>query len=460
MPTQIPGSDDHNPLGTPIEQVSVEGFKSIGTRQTIRVKPLTLLAGANSSGKSSMLQPLLLLKQTLESSYDPGALRLDGPNVSFTSGQQLLSRSGLAGPTLTFDVSLSLGNQGSITLRFELVPNKGFLIALQETSRHGRTLKLTSQSPITDLLSFLEGDLRRSLTEAELHSLGSDLRIYRDRSLLRVLIPQDVLGRAVDARRHLPNIDLIWKSIRAVIHVPGLRGRPERTYPRAAYEEFFAGVFDPYVATAVLEWQRRGDQDRLQALNQDLQDLGLASFVEAVAPNDVEIELHVGRLPVKATNARAATSIAAKNEDRVSVADVGFGVSQTLPVVVALHAARPGQLVYIEQPELHLHPRAQVAMARVLARAANRGVRVVAETHSSLILRGVQTTVAQGELHPDRVALHWFEREGEHGSTQITSAQLDRDGSFGDWPEDFDDVILSSEAAYLDAVEFQERQAC
>ena len=89
-------------------------------------------------------------------------------------------------------------------------------------------------------------------------------------------------------------------------------------------------------------------------------------------------------------------------EDLVSIADVGFGISQTLPVIVALLAAEPGQLVYIEQPEIHLHPRAQMAMAKILADAANRGVRVVAETHSSLLLLGIQSLVAEGKLSPDK----------------------------------------------------------
>ena len=78
-------------------------------------------------------------------------------------------------------------------------------------------------------------------------------------------------------------------------------------------------------------------------------------------------------------------------KDLVSIADVGFGVSQTLPVVVASAPRSQEQLVYIEQPEIHLHPRGQVAMARLLVNAARRGARVVAETHSSLILLAVQT---------------------------------------------------------------------
>ncbi|MHB1424491.1 MAG: AAA family ATPase, partial [Gemmataceae bacterium] len=64
-----------------ITEIQVGGFKSISDDQMIEIRPLTILAGANSSGKSSMMQPLLLLKQTLEAPYDPGPLLLNGPNV-------------------------------------------------------------------------------------------------------------------------------------------------------------------------------------------------------------------------------------------------------------------------------------------------------------------------------------------------------------------------------------------
>lgn len=133
------------------------------------------------------------------------------------------------------------------------------------------------------------------------------------------------------------------------------------------------------------------------------------------------------------------------------VADVGFGVSQTLPVVVALLAARPGQLVYLEAPEIHLHPVAQLASGGLVKRAVDRGVTVVVETHSALFLQSVQTHVARGEISPDDVAMHWFTRDLRSGYTDIHTAELADDGSFGDWPEDFYDVHLDAEAAYLDA---------
>ena len=108
-------------------------------------------------------------------------------------------------------------------------------------------------------------------------------------------------------------------------------------------------------------------------------------------------------------------------------------------------------MVYIEQPELHLHPRAQVALASVLADAAKRGVRVVIETHSSLLLQSVMTLIAQEELDHKDVMLHWFSRD-EEGFTKVDSVEPDRNGAYGEWPEDFGDVELDIMGKYLNAV--------
>jgi AAA15 family ATPase/GTPase len=80
------------PIDQGITEISVQGFKSLSEESRIEIRPLTILAGANSSGKSSIMQPLLLMKQTLEAVYDPGTLLINGPNVKFTSGDQLFSK--------------------------------------------------------------------------------------------------------------------------------------------------------------------------------------------------------------------------------------------------------------------------------------------------------------------------------------------------------------------------------
>ena len=85
-------------------------------------------------------------------------------------------------------------------------------------------------------------------------------------------------------------------------------------------------------------------------------------------------------------------------------------------------------------------------------------MKIVAETHSTLLLTAIQTLVAKGELKPELVKLHWFQRDPKTRMTQVTPADLDENGAFGDWPEDFDDVILKTESAYLDAVEGRQVQ--
>src|SRR5262249_9214243 len=85
----------------PIQSIIVGGFKSIAAARTIELRPLTLFAGANSSGKSSVMQPLLLWKQPLEATYDPGPLLLNGQNVKFTSFEQLRSAGRRVGEPVT-----------------------------------------------------------------------------------------------------------------------------------------------------------------------------------------------------------------------------------------------------------------------------------------------------------------------------------------------------------------------
>src|SRR5437764_11018500 len=113
---------------TPITHITVGGFKSIGQEQSIEIKPLTILAGANSSGKSSIMQPLLLLKQTLEATYDPGPLLLNGPNVHFTSAEQLLAQLSTGKRAGSFDVGIGFGPVSTVSISFTKKSTRGLQI--------------------------------------------------------------------------------------------------------------------------------------------------------------------------------------------------------------------------------------------------------------------------------------------------------------------------------------------
>src|SRR2546426_8430493 len=101
-----------------ITQVAVRGFKSLVEERAVEIGPLTLLAGANSAGKSSIMQPLLLMKQTLEATYDAGTFLLNGPNVRFTSVEQFLSRTAKAGRTSGFRVAIQVAGVSTVVVEY------------------------------------------------------------------------------------------------------------------------------------------------------------------------------------------------------------------------------------------------------------------------------------------------------------------------------------------------------
>ncbi len=413
-----------------ITKIAVNGFKSLVEECEIDIRPLTILAGANSSGKSSIMQPLLMLKQTLEAPYDPGPLLIDGPNVQFTLAEQFLSK--LIGEeradrfqirieTHEFDFSHSV----TTTFRKD---QKG--IELAEMTMKSE-LGIGPAKHITLYPGMLPEDVK---PQADQYLIPENFyAVRRLRCSLRLESP-DGHTYFVVPPSHESNI---FDSI----HLPGLRGNPERTYKLTSTGPRYPGTFDNYVASIIHDWQHT-DRDCLKTLVNALRRLGLTGQINTQKIGDSGIEIKVGLFTHDKT----------RETDMVSIADVGLGVSQVLPVLVALIVAKPGQLVYLEQPELHLHPRAQVVLARVLANAAKSGVRVVAETHSSLLLLAVQTLVAEGDLSPELVKLHWFTRD-ENGATKIDTADLDEAGAYGDWPEDFDDVDLKAQSRYLDAAD-------
>ena len=420
-----------------ITRIAVKGFKSISEECEIDIYPLTILAGANSSGKSSIMQPFLMLKQTLQAPYDPGALVLDGPNVQYTLVEQFLSMLNDEEKSDSFQIKIeALSRDVSHSIGTTFRKEEGGIEIVEMTVEFK---EMTESKPSLDSVTIYPDmppkEIELMIKKGWIHE-GVD-RVKHAGCFL------DFEYKTQDSDRptsFYSNIRINTEiNILSSIHLPGLRGNPERTYRRTSTGPWFMGTFEYYVASLIHEWQETKNES-LKKVADTLFTLGLTGKVGTEKIDDARIELQVGLLP----NDRIG------KKGMVSIADVGLGVSQVLPVLVALIAAEPGQLVYIEQPELHLHPNAQVKLAQVLADAAKRGVRVVAETHSSLLLLGIQTLVAEGKLSPELVKLHWFSRN-EEGITEVDSVDLDEVGRYGEWSIDFDDVSLNAQSRYIKA---------
>jgi ABC-type cobalamin/Fe3+-siderophores transport system ATPase subunit len=386
----VPAYRPHELRGNDVNRIvrlSIEGFKSIRNKTDLDIGLLTILAGANSSGKTSFMQPLLLLKQTIESAFSARALNLEGPNVKFTSWNQVFS----------------IGGEDKMCIGVH-----------------------------TDRLAYV----RTFERDANNRVVADKIPVVRSN------------GDGEDV-----------SFITEVIHVPGWRGRPRRTYPDATGGPCFYGPFtNTYAANLIELWQEaRDNEDRslglctkLDQLCQYTSQLGLASSVAARRESDAQIAILVDRHPVDCEKKMSNT------EDMINLVDVGLGVSQTLPILTALLTAEQGQLIYIEQPEIHLHPRAQLALSKIVVETAKRGIPVVTETHSSLFLTGIQTQIAENKIPSSDVILHWFNRNCGDGYTNPDTIRFDPSGAFDAPSVDFSGIELDAARQYIHAVSQKE----
>lgn len=125
------------------------------------------------------------------------------------------------------------------------------------------------------------------------------------------------------------------------------------------------------------------------------------------------------------------------NTNRYKPENVGFGISYALHVVTALLKAKSGDLLIIENPESHIHPRGQAELGKLIALVAQNDVQVIIETHSDHILNGIRVGVKDSPIMKDRTVLFYFKKivtENEQYS-KVTDIEIDKNGTLSDYPE-------------------------
>lgn len=130
---------------------------------------------------------------------------------------------------------------------------------------------------------------------------------------------------------------------------------------------------------------------------------------------------------------KADTSFSLFNGYRAK--NVGFGLSYTLPIIVALFLGtiKKNILVILENPEAHLHPRGQTEMGKLIASVAHSGCQVIVETHSDHLFDGIRIYAKNNKGFADKVLTHWFEQD--KGISNVTSIKMDNYGRIKEWPE-------------------------
>ena len=217
------------------------------------------------------------------------------------------------------------------------------------------------------------------------------------------------------------------------IHYLGpLRDPPRRSYRFGGVRPSDVGIrgertMDALLAATLAE-EALADDDEAERSFQET----IASWLQKMnlvhAFRLVPIGEYTNRWEARITSGPAGTE--------TTLTDVGFGVSQVMPVLVLLYYVPKGSIVLLEQPEIHLHPSAQSVLADVFLHAARtRGIQILVESHSEHLLRRIQRRRAEGAEGTDDVKLY-FVSAGESGA-RLNDLELDRYGQIRNWPEHF-----------------------
>ena len=360
-----------------LTRVELRSFKCFELLR-LPIAPLTLLTGLNASGKSSVLQAIVLLHQTMREHEWSTRLVLNG------SGVRLGAASDVAGRT-------------------------GFEIALEDDDRVYRWE--------------FRGARQDMSMEARLVAI--DDRTFDMPQELRFLLPPDEVEAASPTTGPLRNLTYITAE----------RIAPQEAYPLE--DPHLVSVVGPRGehAVSVLYWGR--DEPVIEELAlRDVPALRLHQVQRRMSILFPGCQIDLQQAPrANAVTLGLRTSNATEFHSPVHT---GFGLTQVLPIVVAALSADKGDIILLENPEVHLHPAGQSLMGQFLADVARAGIQVVVETHSDHVLNGVRRSVKGCRLQSEQVAIHYF-RSPTGDATQVLSPTLDDSGNIDDWPEGFFD---------------------
>ncbi|MBI5446418.1 MAG: DUF3696 domain-containing protein [Deltaproteobacteria bacterium] len=447
--------------------IRIENFKAWKDTGDIRLAPLTVFFGTNSSGKTSLTQLLLMLKQTAQS---PDRKRVLHPGdkstpvdlgtfhdivhnhdqdlpVSFRISTQLPETLTVQDPrteriyrarSMAFEAEVGTNGAGDEQLmvrrmRYELLRNGEIKLAA-EMKPTGKTGRYELAAEHYELVR----------NQGRPWQLPAPVRFYG--------FPDEATVYYQNAG-FLSDLTLaLERQLGAIYYLGPLREYPRRAYTWSGETPEHVGWRGDRAIEALLAARERRFNLRPKQKSKSfermiaswLQEMGLIVSFEArpIAEHRKEYEVLV----------RTAGS-----GQPVNLTDVGFGVSQVLPVLVQCLYVPAGSTILLEQPEIHLHPKVQAALADFFIDAIHlreagidRNIQLIVESHSEHFLRRLQRRIAEEKIQPEQTALYFCEPTAKGAS--IRALQVNPYGYITNWPKEFfgddiGDVAAMTEAA-------------
>lgn len=426
-----------------MNSISVRNFKSVIDSGTFELRPLTVLAGVNSSGKSSLLQAMLLLKQTLEAGSKDTLKTIGGPYVVANEPLDLAygkKRSNVISITLTIDaeefedqsdytryVDVMDARLSNIELQVDVVANgKSILngltctinyngdvapatIQLRRLQKSGNFYAIKFSSPL--MVGYGDNERLKNIDSCTL-SFHSFLPIFAEWTRKgQADIRPIVVLKTLEA-------DLTC-YLKKYCYIGPQREKPDlaRSYDSTTFKNVGVDGHNTrflYEANKNVKIDGYGDGETLQTLcNTWVCDkMGLARNMD-----------------VQRDSNKLYRTIITNNEGlSVDLCQMGFGLSQILPIVVQGLLLHKGETLIVEDPDVHMHPKVQALLVDFFIDLMKHGRKVVIETHSDHIVTRLRRRIADGTVLKEDVNLSFVENS-ENGS-EYRFIDMESDGSF------------------------------
>lgn len=414
--------------------------------------PITLFFGANSSGKSSIGQFLMMLKQTTESQDRRAVFYPGGKNSAVQLGsfgemvyhrnleneisfeyewspphifefKDTSSQTYYSADTISFEATVrsdkESGDLSVQNLNYGLKEgiNSILQIGMVPSSENSGPYKVTTEN------------YSLAPQKGRLWDLGHPIRFYG--------FPGDAVGYYVNSE-FVRDLNYAQEQFfKSIFYLEPLRAKTERLYSWSGIAPESVGYSGENTIAALLAARGRSISRQKHAhsypfeeiIASHLKSMGLIDDfrVNKISPNRQEYEVNIKTKG---------------SQDWVDLPDVGFGISQVLPVLVQCFYAPPGSIIIMEQPEIHLHPKAQSVLADVMIEVIHsrengkdRNIQLIIETHSEHFLRRLQRRIAEDILSQDEVSVY-FANITQSPAT-LEPLQIDDCGSIRNWPENF-----------------------
>lgn len=427
-----------------ITALEISNFKSWQHTGMVRLGKLTGIFGTNSSGKTSLLQFLLILKQTVETPDRSRVLHTGNELTDVDLGTFYDIVYGHKEPgTVDFRIAWQLPRRlyvrDSHSKGDEVIGSYDAVELQASIEGRGNSIEVRH-------FSYTLGDLRFGMERQK----GGKYKLIHDGYEAKLgpgrpwplPAPIKSYGFPDQALAYyqnlsfLPDIVLAFEELMGSVHYLGpLREYPSRSYLWAGERPTGVGSRGERAIPALLASREQGKtiqpggkkRTRKKSLEEYvaywLQRLNIIHDfkLQQVAPNRKEYEVRIRTKP---------------NAPEVLITDVGFGVSQVLPVIVLCFYAPQGSTLILEQPEIHLHPSVQAGLADVFIDAIKtREIQIILESHSEHLLRRLQRRIAEEDLNTNDIALYFA--DAADGRSVLSRLDVDAFGNIRNWPQDF-----------------------